>query len=125
MRAALQPPTSADNNLAPSPSLLSPASNLLKRSNSVMNFISRTVKTASAPGDPPHIRARNEADLAERAYRAGVRTLDRQRLGVEEKIEEGLKVLNKWEIERLKAVKTGMPCPTSIGQQMLIRIGIV
>ncbi|KAG9123785.1 hypothetical protein FRC07_013964, partial [Ceratobasidium sp. 392] len=106
MRASLAPPGSADNSLAPSPSLLSPASNLMKRSNTVVNFISRAVKNANTPAEPPHIRARNEADVAERAYRAGVRALDRQRLGVEEKVEEGLKLLNKWEIERLRAVKT-------------------
>jgi hypothetical protein len=109
MRATLQPPNSANNALAASPSLLSPASNLMKRSNTVVDFISRAVKNANAPGEPPHIRARSEADVAERAYRAGVRTLDRQRLGVEEKVEEGLKILNKWEIERLRAVKTGEP----------------
>jgi hypothetical protein len=72
-----------------------------------MNFIQRAVKNANAPGDPPHIRARNEADVAERTYRVGVRNLDKQRLGVEEKVEEALKVLHKWEIERLRAVKTG------------------
>ncbi|KAG9083124.1 hypothetical protein FS749_006281 [Ceratobasidium sp. UAMH 11750] len=106
MRASLAPPASADNSLAPSPSLLSPASNLMKRSGTVVNFISRAVKSANTPAEPPHIRARNEADIAERAYRAGVRALDRQRLGVEEKVEEGLKILNKWEVERLRAVKT-------------------
>ncbi|KAG8744195.1 hypothetical protein FRC10_010661 [Ceratobasidium sp. 414] len=106
MRASLAPPASTDNSLAPSPSLLSPASNLMKRSNTVVNFISRAVKSANTPAEPPHVRARNEADVAERAYRAGVRALDRQRLGVEEKAEEGLKLLNKWEIERLRAVKT-------------------
>ncbi|KAH7335300.1 hypothetical protein B0J17DRAFT_669538 [Rhizoctonia solani] len=105
MRASLQPPNSADKP-TPSPSLLSPASNIMKRSGTMMNFIQRAVKNANAPAEPPHIRARNEADAAERAYRVGVRALDKQRLGVEEKVEEALKVLNRWETERLRAVKT-------------------
>ncbi|QRV88863.1 Rho-GTPase-activating protein [Ceratobasidium sp. AG-Ba] len=106
MRATLAPPSPGGVSPAPSPSLLSPASNLMKRSNTVVNFISRAVKSANTPAEPPHVKARNEADLAEKAYRAGVRALDRQRLGVEEKVEEALKVLNKWEVERLRAVKT-------------------
>ncbi|CAE6519375.1 unnamed protein product [Rhizoctonia solani] len=105
MRASLQPPNSADKP-TPSPSLLTPASNMMKRSGTVMDFIQRAVKNVNAPAEPPHIRARNEADTAERAYRAGIRALDKQRLGVEEKVEEALKVMNRWEIERLRAVKT-------------------
>ncbi|CAE6481960.1 unnamed protein product [Rhizoctonia solani] len=105
IRASLQPLNSADKP-TPSPSLLSPASNVMKRSGTVMNFIQRAVKNVNAPAEPPHIRARNEADAAERAYRTGIRALDKQRLAVEEKVEEALKVLNKWEIERLRAVKT-------------------
>ncbi|CAE6441078.1 unnamed protein product [Rhizoctonia solani] len=104
IRASLQPPNSADQP-TPSPSLLVPA-NVMKRSGTVMNFIQRAVKNANSPVEPPHIRARNEADTAERAYRVGVRALDKQRLGLEEKVEEALKVLNRWEIERLRAVKT-------------------
>jgi hypothetical protein len=41
-------------------------------------------------------------------YRIAVRNLDRQRLKLEETLEETLKVLQKWETERLRAVKTGM-----------------
>jgi intergrase/recombinase len=74
----------------------------------MMNFIQRAVKNVNSPAEPPHIRARNEADAAEHAYRTGIRVLDKQRLGAEEKVEEALKVLNKWEIERLRVVKTGM-----------------
>lgn len=37
-----------------------------------------------------------------------MRKLDRQRLGLEERIEEMLKTLQKWELERLAAVKTGL-----------------
>jgi len=35
-----------------------------------------------------------------------VRKLDRQRLGLEERVEETLKSLQKWELDRLRAVKT-------------------
>ncbi|CCO28439.1 Rho-GTPase-activating protein 8 [Rhizoctonia solani AG-1 IB] len=105
IRNSLQPPNSADKP-APSPSLLSPASNVIKRSGTMMNFIQRAVKNVNSPAEPPHIRARNEADAAEHAYRTGIRVLDKQRLGAEEKVEEALKVLNKWEIERLRVVKT-------------------
>ena len=39
-------------------------------------------------------------------YRIAVRKLDRQRLGLEERIEDVLKKLQRWEAERLQAVKT-------------------
>jgi hypothetical protein len=37
-----------------------------------------------------------------------VRRLDRQRLGLEELVEETLRILQHWEAERLAAVKTGV-----------------
>jgi hypothetical protein len=52
------------------------------------------------------VRARVESDAADREYRIAVRKLDRQRLGLEERIEDALKVLQRWETERLHAVKT-------------------
>jgi hypothetical protein len=58
-------------------------------------------------GEPPYLRLRNESDEADKAYRVGVRKLDRHRLGLEERIEETLKILQRWESERLAAVKTG------------------
>lgn len=58
-------------------------------------------------GEPAHVRARQDAEEADRSYRIAVRKLDRQRLGLEEKIEETLKMLQHWESERLRAVKTG------------------
>ena len=39
-----------------------------------------------------------------------MRKLDRQRLGLEERVEETLKTLQKWELDRLRAVKTGESC---------------
>ena len=53
------------------------------------------------------IRARREAEQADQEYRVAIRKLDRQRLGLEERIEDVLKTLQKWELDRLRAVKTG------------------
>lgn len=54
-----------------------------------------------------HVRARNEAEIADKLYRVAVRKLDRQRLGLEEKIEETLQALQKWEMDRLRSVNMG------------------
>lgn len=71
-----------------------------------MNLVSKALQ-ANTNGDPPHIRLRREAEDADTTYRVAIRRLDRQRLGVEERIEDTLKTLQRWEIERLRAVKTG------------------
>lgn len=84
-----------------------PAANLLKRSTTFVSLVSKALNTTSTPSEPAYVRARNEAEEADRAYRIAVRKLDRQRLGLEERIEETLKVLQRWESERLAAVKTG------------------
>jgi hypothetical protein len=85
---------------------LSPlAGNFMKRSNTFVSVVAKAL--AAKESEPAHIRARNEAEEADNAYRVAIRRLDRQRLVVEEKIEEALKILQKWESERLKAVKTG------------------
>jgi hypothetical protein len=85
---------------------LSPiAGNLVRRSNTFVSVVTKALVAKET--EPAHVRARNEAEEADKAYRIGMRRLDRQRLGVEERIEETLKALQKWESERLKAVKTG------------------
>jgi hypothetical protein len=93
-----------------SPSTLAPvAGNFIKRSNGFLNVVSKALATnpsASASAEPPHVRARLEADDADREYRVGVHKLDRQRLGLEERIEDTLRLLQRWETERLRAVKT-------------------
>lgn len=71
-----------------------------------MNVVAKALN-ANAQSEPAHIKARHEAEDADKAYRVAIRRLDRQRLGVEEKIEETLKTLQRWETERLRAVKTG------------------
>jgi hypothetical protein len=64
-------------------------------------------KAINAPTEPAYIRAREDAKVADHAYRGAVRNLDRQRLVLEDRIEDTLKTLQAWEAERLGAVKTG------------------
>lgn len=71
-----------------------------------MNLVSKALN-AGPNGQSPHVRARLEAEEADKNYRVAVRKLDRQRLGLEERLEETLKTLQRWELERLRAVKTG------------------
>ena len=91
-----------------SPTTLAPvAGNFIKRSNGFLNVVSKALAAnPSSSTEPPHVRARLEADDADREYRVGVRKLDRQRLGLEERIEDALRSLQRWETERLHAVKT-------------------
>ncbi|PVG03325.1 hypothetical protein CPB86DRAFT_724005 [Serendipita vermifera] len=79
------------------------ADNLLKRSNTLANFVMKQIK--SGPAQPPHVRAREEAIEADDTYREAVRRLDRQRLALEDRIEESLKLLQRWELDRLRAIK--------------------
>ncbi|KAI9464211.1 hypothetical protein HD554DRAFT_2206321 [Boletus coccyginus] len=81
------------------------ADNLLKRSGDLVNVVTKALN-ANSQNEPVHVRLRHEADEADKLYRVTVRKLDRQRLGLEERIEEMLKTLQKWELERLAAVKT-------------------
>ncbi|TFK94176.1 hypothetical protein K466DRAFT_6229 [Polyporus arcularius HHB13444] len=73
------------------------------RASGLANLVS---KAFAANGEPAHVRARREAETADKDYRGAVRKLDRQRLGLEERIEETLKTLQKWELDRLRAVKS-------------------
>ncbi|KAG6328564.1 hypothetical protein ID866_10525, partial [Astraeus odoratus] len=81
------------------------ADNLLKRSNNLVNVVTKALN-ANSQNEPVHVRLRHEAEEADKIYRVAVRKLDRQRLGLEERIEEVLKTLQRWEAERLRAVKT-------------------
>jgi hypothetical protein len=93
---------------SPTKNLSPHAGNFIKRSNTFVNVVAKALIVKES--EPAHIKARNEAEEADKAYRVAIRRLDRQRLGVEETIEETLKTLQKWEGERLKAVKTGGHC---------------
>ncbi|KAJ3508730.1 hypothetical protein NLJ89_g5595 [Agrocybe chaxingu] len=80
--------------------------NLLKKTGNFVSLVSKALNTSANSSEPAHIRARQEADEADRTYRVAVRRLDRHRLGLEERIEDTLKILQRWESERLRAVKT-------------------
>lgn len=80
---------------------------LIKRTGNFVNLVSKALNNASN-GEPAYIKARHEAEDADKIYRVAVRKLDRQRLGLEERLEDTLKTLQRWETERLRAVKTGM-----------------
>jgi hypothetical protein len=82
------------------------AENIVKQSNALANFVMKQIK-AGSDSQPPHVRARIEADDADDAYRHGVRRLDRLRLALEDDIEESLKLLQRLESDRLRAIKTG------------------
>ncbi|KAG8979804.1 hypothetical protein FRB90_007907, partial [Tulasnella sp. 427] len=87
----------------------SPISAGIKRSNTVVNYFVKAVQSATAPGppeDPPHVKARRAAQEADVEYRKAVRQLDEHRCRVEERIDDTLKALQRWELDRLKAVKT-------------------
>ena len=86
------------------PNLQPVADNLIKSSGTFANFVMKQIKTNA---QPPHLRARQEAQEADVAYRTAVRHADRERLRLEDRIEETLKLLQRWEIERLRAVKDG------------------
>ncbi|KAF7294424.1 hypothetical protein MKEN_01434900 [Mycena kentingensis (nom. inval.)] len=77
--------------------------NILKRTNTFVNLVTKALNQRA---EPAYIKARNEADEADNTYRVAMRKLDRQRLGLEERIEDTLKTLQRWEMERLRAVKT-------------------
>lgn len=54
-----------------------------------------------------HVRARREARKADEDYKTGVKKLENTRLALEERLEHGLRVWEKWEKERGGVVKTG------------------
>jgi len=87
----------------------------MKRTSNFVSIVQKAVNaTTAANAEPFYIRARREANEAEKIYRVAVRKLDRQRLGLEEKVEDTLKVLQRWETERLRAVKTGLSLSSSV-----------
>ncbi|ODN78380.1 hypothetical protein L202_04020 [Cryptococcus amylolentus CBS 6039] len=55
--------------------------------------------------EPIHVRLRREATKADEAYREGVWSAEDKRLEMEERIERGLRIWERWERERLAAVK--------------------
>lgn len=55
--------------------------------------------------EPAHVRLRREAGKADTAYHDGVRETEALRLELEEKIERGLRIWEKWERERLGVIR--------------------
>jgi hypothetical protein len=56
--------------------------------------------------EPMYVRLRRDADKAQDAYRLGVEESEVKRLDMEQKIERGLRVWEKWERERLGVVNS-------------------
>lgn len=99
--------------------------NLLKRTGNFVNLVSKALNN-SANSEPGYIRARSDADEADKAYRISVRKLDRQRLALEERIEDTLKLLQHMETERLRAVKTGKyNHGQDVGRKLIFSFAIV
>ncbi|KAL0569314.1 Rho-GTPase-activating protein 8, partial [Marasmius crinis-equi] len=78
---------------------------ILKRTNNFVNLVSKAL-VANNSNEPAFVRARHEAEEADKVYRVAVRQLDRRRLHLEERLEDGFKTLQRWETERLRAIKT-------------------
>ena len=57
--------------------------------------------------EPAHVRLRRDAIKADEGYKEGVRVAEEKRLEMEERIERGLRLWERWERERLGAVRNG------------------
>lgn len=70
------------------------------------NYLPTGFKTG-AGGEAAHAKARREAKVADEEYREAVGEAETMRLWLEERIEQSLGLWERWERERLGAVKTG------------------
>jgi hypothetical protein len=94
---------------APSPVALRPATEqVLKRSKTFLSVVQQAV-SGEKSSEPTFVLKRREAGDAEKELQLAVRKLDRQRLALEERIDDTLRLLQRWESERLRALKTGKP----------------
>ena len=94
----------------------SPGATGLKRSGTIGAYLSSAVERIPAPikaavggvvsNEPRHIRLRRDADNAERVYEEAVRNLDRTRCQVEEILYEHYGLTQRWEADRIRAVKS-------------------
>ncbi|KAF5351573.1 hypothetical protein D9758_007222 [Tetrapyrgos nigripes] len=103
--SSTEPPSHAHPPQSPISTSGNRPENILKRTNNFVNLVSKAL-AANNSNEPAWVKARKEAEEADKTYRIAVRQLDRQRLGLEEKLEDTLKTLQRWEMERLRAVKT-------------------
>ena len=90
----------------PSNSLVSPLSPS-KSANLQSMFKSYLPSSLGTSDEPAHVRLRREANKADEAYKEGVRTAEERRLEMEERIEQGLRVWERWERERLGVINAG------------------
>jgi hypothetical protein len=60
-----------------------------------------------ASDEPLHVKLRREATKADEVYKDAVRVSEEKRLEMEERIERGLRLWERWERERLAVVKQG------------------
>ncbi len=70
-----------------------------------MSALAAVTGSPSIPSELPHVKARKEAKSADERYAEAVEELDVFRLRLEEKIEQGLKLWERWERERTDVVK--------------------
>lgn len=65
------------------------------------------IPASLGPSDEPmYIRLRRDANRANEAYHASVASSEESRLDMEQRIERGLRIWEKWERERLSVVRT-------------------
>lgn len=96
------------------------SANMQRSSSSITSTLSAALsRAAEAPAlatlrgalgglnDPRHVRLRRDAEHAEESYRTAVRALDRARLGVEETLMVHFGYAERWENERVRAVRSG------------------
>lgn len=103
-----QSPTNTDEDSGLSPTIAQGTSALLKRSGTVASYLAKTLKSTNTTStEPPYRKARIAADEANEKYRVMVKNLDKLRLNLEERIEATLKQWGRWELDRLRGIKTG------------------
>ncbi|WVQ96215.1 hypothetical protein IAU59_003319 [Kwoniella sp. CBS 9459] len=82
---------------------LSPSS----ATNALPSLIKSYLPSSLANSDEPaHVRLRKDATKSNELYKEGIRNAEDRRLEMEEMIERGLRLWERWERERLAAVKT-------------------
>ena len=100
---------------------LSPATNA-NIQNMVKHFLPSGLSAGVGDDEPLHVKVRREADKADESYRRGVNVVEERRLEMEERIERGLRIWERWERERLSVVKTGeSSCPSTVPSTALSR----
>ena len=104
----LKQQNSATSNHASKPSFGSIGSMTTPSSANIQSMLKSYLPAGLGPSDEPaHLRLRREATKADEAYREGVKVAEEKRLEMEQKIERGMRIWERWERERLGIVKSG------------------